>query len=297
LSRFISPITNIKANSTLNFFKSGTNSRLITYKDQFETIENVIDVEADSFGNLPNIFFSGSAKVLFFDEFEQQYASRDPVGGEKELGSFVLWDVVVTYDKNDISTGDDGKFYISLSNGNIGNNPTTDDTKWEEWPPITRWNTNVTPVIGDVVQSLVGNLWKALTATAGNDPETDNGTNWIPAIDGSKIAEVTANTVKVTNLTIVIPQTVSGELTAARTNELQDAGAFTLPLASSVDANTDMIISQPLAFVSFEPTVTRAGSDTITINGGTDTDILFDNTSSKDIRLTSDGVSAWRLTV
>jgi len=192
LSRFISPITNIKANSTLNFFKSGTNSRLITYKDQFETIENVIDVEADSFGNLPNIFFSGSAKVLFFDEFGQQYASRDPVGGEKELGSFVLWDTVVEYDKNNIVVGSDGKFYISLSNGNIGNNPTTDATKWKEWPPITRWNTNVTYIIGEVVQSSTGNLWKALTATAGNDPEADNGTNWIPAIDGSKIAEITA---------------------------------------------------------------------------------------------------------
>ena len=42
-----------------------------------------------------------------------------------------------------------------------------------------------------MVQSSLGNLWKALTATAGNDPETDNGTNWIPAIDGSKIAEIT----------------------------------------------------------------------------------------------------------
>ena len=195
MSRFISPITNIKANSTLNFFKSGTNSRLITYKDQFETIENVIDVEADSFGNLPNIFFSGSAKVVYRDEDGQQYASRDPIGGEKELGNFVLWDIVVTYDKNDIATGSDGKFYISLSNGNIGNDPTTDETKWEEWPPITRWNTNVTPVIGDVVQSSLGNLWKALTAAAGNDPETDDGTNWSVAINGQWINKSSAFTV------------------------------------------------------------------------------------------------------
>jgi len=192
LSRFISPITNIKPNSTLNFFRSGTNTVLVTYKDQFETIQNVIDVRADSFGNLPNIFFSGSAKVLFFDEFDQQYAARDPVGGEKELGSFVLWDTVVEYDKNNIVVGSDGKFYISLSNGNVGNDPTTDETQWKEWPPITRWNTNVTYIIGEVVQSSLGNLWKALTATAANDPETDNGTNWIPAIDGSKIAEITA---------------------------------------------------------------------------------------------------------
>ena len=192
MSRFISPITNIKQNSTLNFFRSGTNTVLITYKDQFEKIENVIDVRADSRVNFPNLFFSFSAKVLFFDEFDQQYAARDPVGGEKELGSFVLWDIVVDYDKNNIAVGSNGKFYISLSNGNIGNNPTTDETQWKEWPPITRWNTNVTYIIGEVVQSSLGNLWKALTAAAGNDPEADNGTNWIPAIDGSKIAEITA---------------------------------------------------------------------------------------------------------
>lgn len=295
MSRFISPITNIKANSTLNFFKSGTNSPLITYKDQFELIANETDVKADSFGNLPNIFFSGSAKVLYFDEFDQQYASRDPVGGEKELGSFVLWDSVVTYDKNNIATGSDGKFYISLSNGNIGNDPVTDATKWKEWPPITRWNTNVTYIIGEVVQSSTGNLWKALTATAGNDPETDNGTNWIPAIDGSKVAEITNNTTSITNLTTVIPQTVNGELTAKRVNELQDAGAFDIPLANTVLVNETIAISQPDEFVSFEPVVSASGADTITDSSGTDTSITFDNTASLEIILTSDGVSDWRL--
>ena len=46
--------------------------------------------------------------------------------------------------------------------------------------------------MGDVVQSSLGNLWKALTATAGNDPEADSGTNWKPAIDGAKVPEIIA---------------------------------------------------------------------------------------------------------
>jgi hypothetical protein len=192
MSRFIDPAPEYKPNSKLFFFKSGTNSQLITYKDQFETIANTHPVLTDSSGVVPNIFFSGSAKLIVLDENDVQYIERDPVGGEKELGDFNLWDTVVTYDKNDIVEGSDGKFYISLSNGNISNDPTTDPTQWSEIRFIGIWNTNVTYAIGDVVQTSTGNLWKALTATAGNDPETDNGTNWIPAIDGAKVPDIIA---------------------------------------------------------------------------------------------------------
>ena len=45
MSRFISPITNIKPNSKLNFFRSGTNTALITYQDQFEEIANEPDIQ------------------------------------------------------------------------------------------------------------------------------------------------------------------------------------------------------------------------------------------------------------
>lgn len=190
MSRFINPAPEFKPNSKLFFFKSGTNTQLVTYKDQFETIQNTHPVLTDSAGVVPNIFFSGSAKLIAQDENSVQYLERDPVGGEKELGDFTLWDTVVTYDKNDIVEGSDGAFYISLSNGNIGNDPTTTPVSWSEIRFIGVWNTNVTYAVGDVVQTTSGNLWKSLTATAGNDPDTDNGTNWLPAIDGAKIPEI-----------------------------------------------------------------------------------------------------------
>ena len=185
MARFVSPITDIKPNGSLRFFKSGTNTQLITYKDEAETpgLENPAIVPVLANGNVQNIFFSGSAKVIYLDEFDVQYAERDPVGGEKELGDFTLWDTTVTYDLNDIVEGSNGKFYISLSNSNQGDDPTTTPTKWSEIRFIGVWNTNVTYSIGDVVQTSGGNLWKALTATAGNDPDTDAGTNWQPAVD------------------------------------------------------------------------------------------------------------------
>ena len=288
MSRFINPVPEYRPNSRLFFFKAGTLTQLVTYKDEIESIPNSQPVLCDSAGNTPNVFFSGSAKLVVLDENDVQYIERDPVGGEKELGDFTLWDTTVIYDLNDIIEGSNGKFYISLSNGNQANDPTTTPTEWAEIRFIGVWNTNVLYSIGDVVQTSDGNLWKALTATAGNDPSTDNGTNWLPAIDS-------ANVLSDTNT--VIPLTGGGSLTALRTNELQDGGAYTIPLANTVNADQTIIVSQALEFISFEPTVTASGSDTISIDGGTDTDILFDNSVSKDIRLTSNGVSDWRLTV
>ena len=57
------------------------------------------------------------------------------------------------------------------------------------------WNTNITYAIGDVVQTTNGNLWASITATAGNDPSTDDGTNWSSAIDEQWVNKSAAFTV------------------------------------------------------------------------------------------------------
>ena len=183
MSRFISPITDLKPNGSLRFFISGTSSTLITYKDDAETIANPLIVPVLPNGNVENVFYTGAAKVKFYDEFDQQYAERDPVGGESIASGLSVWDNDVTYSLNDIARGSNGQLYISLTAANSGNDPVTSAASWEEVRFIGIWNTNITYVIGDVVQTTIGNLWKALTATAGNDPDTDTGTNWLPAVD------------------------------------------------------------------------------------------------------------------
>ena len=185
MARFINPRPQYRPNSKLFFFASGTNTQLVTYKDQFETagLENTHPVLTDSAGVVPNIFFSGSAKLILEDENSVQYGEYDPVGGEKELGDFTPWDSVVTYDKNDITEGSNGKFYISLSNGNIDNDPLTSPTLWNHVEFLGDWNINITYSVGDVVKTAAGNLWKSLTATnLGNNPETDNSSNWATAV-------------------------------------------------------------------------------------------------------------------
>lgn len=179
MSRFVNPVPQYKPSSKLFFFKSGTNSQLTTFKDQFETIPNTHPVLTDSAGFVPNIFFSGSAKLLVTDEDDVQYIDRDPVGGEKELGDFTLWDTLVTYNKNDIVEGSDGRFYQSLIMGNQGNDPITSPEEWSQIRFIVVYNEFQTYSTGEIVQTLDGILWASQSNdNIANDPATDDGTNW-----------------------------------------------------------------------------------------------------------------------
>lgn len=218
MARFQSPITDMKPLGSLFFFKSGTNSPLTTYADSGESIPNAAQVDVDADGNLPNVFFSGSARVKFLDEFSVQYAERDPVGGDKQLGNFSLWDAQVSYDLNNIVEGSDGNFYMSLSNANQDNDPTVDSSKWEEKPLNGIYNANITYSIGDISQTTDGNLWKSLVDTnLNNDPSIDLGTNWIPAVEGSKIPEI-----------ISIESTIIGA-----TKWLNESSSFTIAVGKS----------------------------------------------------------------
>jgi len=185
--RFVSPITDIKPNGSVSFFDSNTNAPKITFKDELETIQNLLTIPVNANGNLPNIFFSGSASVIYLDEFDVQYAARNPVGEDTIVGNFSSWSVTVSYDINDIVKGSNGKFYLSLLNGNQGNDPILNpgtNIFWKDVRLLGVFNTTVTYVIGDVVQTVDGRLWRSLVAVnINNDPLTDSGANWITAGD------------------------------------------------------------------------------------------------------------------
>lgn len=119
---------------------------------------------------------------------------------------------------------------------------------------------------------------------------TDEG-NGIPLANG-RFANPVFNTL------ISTPKTGGGVLEISKLNDIQDGSTtYTLPKASTTDIDEYMIVSQSLEFSASKPVVTVFAGDTITIEGGTDTSIIFDQSSSKDIRLNSDGVSNWKLTV
>ncbi len=300
MSRFTNPVPqyldgagNPLVNAKLTFFAAGTSTEIITYADDLETIPNTNPVLLGADARVPNIWYSGSARVVLTadnvttGQIGEQIWDRDPVGGENEAGDFAPWVTTVDYDLNDIVEGSDNKFYKSLANGNQGNDPTLSPANWEQINFLGVYNAAKTYSAGDVAQTANGNLWASqINSNIGNDPAIDSGANWLPAISSSNVLAPT-NT--------VIPQTGGGELTALRVNELRDAGAYTLPLANTVEANQFIVVELPDEFKAFEPTVTTSGSDTITYSGGTDTSITFDSGSSISLRLTSNGSTEWGL--
>lgn len=120
-------------NGQMFYFESGTNTIKTTFADVSEIISNPNPVLLDAGGREPNIFFSGSAKQILKTAAGVQVFERDPVGGQSQLGNFSDYDNGVIYGINDIIEATDGNFYLSLSNGNQGNDPTDDDdTDWEQ---------------------------------------------------------------------------------------------------------------------------------------------------------------------
>jgi len=170
-------------NGKLSFFESGTSTPKSTFADVGESVPNAQPVLLDSAGREPNIFYSGSAKVVLQDENGNQVWERDPVGGESVLGNFSDFNLSIIYGLNDTVQTSNGDFYKSLANANQGNIPLLSPDKWELLNILGVWNENITYSIGDIVSSTLGNLWKALTATSANNPETDDGTNWVEAFN------------------------------------------------------------------------------------------------------------------
>ena len=296
MSRYINPFPQYAyaPSGQLFFYESEQNILKTTYEDQQQQIPNSNPVQLSAIGLAPNIFYRGSARVVL-RTVEGQEFERDPVGGENSFADFGQWLDYIGYDTTDIVELN-GSFYISKTDGNQGNDPSLTPGSNLDWTLINfleLYNSTTTYVIGDVVNTSGGALWASQSAAnLDNSPSTDDGTYWIPAVNGAKMPAVIALE---TRTTTVIPQTGGGALTALRVNELQDGGAYTFPLASSVLANQTITLSQPNSYISFAPTATRSGSDTITYSGGTDTSITFNSGSSITLTLTSDGVSDWRL--
>lgn len=189
---------------TLDFFTEGTTNRLDTFSDSSLLNKNANPVVLDGEGKLPNIIFgAGVYKVILrskpttispegvlIDEL-------DPVGGDAGTKiPFNLWISTTIYNIPNIVLGNNGLFYESTINTNLGNDPTLfpgTNPSWKEVRFIGVFNTTVTYSIGDVVQTTDGILWRSLTdSNTGNNPLTDDGTNWIA--QGLSIIDTPTNT-------------------------------------------------------------------------------------------------------
>ena len=104
------------------------------------------------------------------------------------------WNILTTYGKNNFVKGSDGNFYISLTDGNLGNDPVSVSTSWSEfaWPTI--YNPSEVYNNGDTCVASDGDFYQSKTdGVSGQNPVTDL-TNWKPPVipHGSKMLFVQA---------------------------------------------------------------------------------------------------------
>ena len=119
--------------------------------------------------------------------------------------------------------------------------------------------------------------------TYDNLSEFTNDTNFITLAEVPESAPA---------IEIVIPHTGGGVLTAGgEENQLRDSDSYTVPLATSVDANTVCIVTLPNTYEASTPTITRTGSDLFENADGTDTDIAI--LGAVKLILTSNGEDKW----
>lgn len=167
----------------LYFYESGTDTLKDTYSDVNLSILNPNPVVLTAAGRQPDIFFSGSARVILTDADGVQIEVRDPEGGDVLEGVFSSWNSVTIYNSGEIVTGSDGNYYVSITDNNQGNNPTSDPTNWTQVRFIRVWNSNETYSIGQITEGSDGLLYSSVTNNnLNNDPTLDTlDTNWRPA--------------------------------------------------------------------------------------------------------------------
>jgi hypothetical protein len=119
--------------------------------------------------------------VILTKNDDTQIEERDPEGGEFAEGSFSSWNSITIYNIPDIVVGSDDNFYVSITDGNQNNDPTTDLSNWTRVKFTRVWNVNETYELLALVQGSDGNIYKSTIASnLANDPTTDL-TNWTGA--------------------------------------------------------------------------------------------------------------------
>ena len=167
------------------FKESGTDTDKGTFADVNLSIANPNPVILSGAGRQPNIFFSGSARAILTDSDDVQIEVRDPVGGEAEEGVFSSWNSITIFNQPDIVIGSDGLFYLSITDGNQDNDPTTDLVNWSEIRFIRIWNANETYSIDRIVEGSDGLLYTSeINNNLNNDPTTDL-VNWKPSAEAT----------------------------------------------------------------------------------------------------------------
>jgi len=265
----------------LFFYEPSTLILKDTYSDSALTIANTNPVVLATSGSpAVDIWLNGVYRVILKDSTDNVIWDKDPVGGDSsDRLAYQDWVSGISYNIGDIVTGSNDRYYVSIVEPNLNNDPISSPVYWTETRLLRVYNANETYQVGAVVQDSIGQLWRAKALTAGSTPALGSAF-WSPAVDG--IDEL--------NL-LTVPSDLAGPANLAKSNfyRLTNAGPFALPsVATATVGEPIYLIKDP----SINPQIDCQVGEKINILG-----IQYDNflyTVGSGLTLTSDGTE-WEL--
>lgn len=294
-SRFIDPIPRYTdsageplAGGKLYFYDSGTTTFRTTYSDSGLTTANANPVILDADGRPPSIFLQGNYKLVITDANDVQISERDPVSGSSASGEYSDWAITTTYSLNQTVRGSDGYYYISITNNNLGNDPTTSAANWSRTVGITEWNTNQTYALNDTAR-YNGLLYRS-TANSNQGSQPDLLVNWVSLAPGSAADSVV--TIATPNVTLASDGVGDVYLRANGVDLVRaDADGTTY-------INGDLVINEGGTPRNLDTDLTAIESDVSTLNGrvttsGTNTTIA--SNGNGDVYIQANGVNIMRI--
>jgi hypothetical protein len=270
----------------LFFYQPSTLIAKNTFSNVALTIPNSHPIILAANGSpVVDIWLDGVYRVILKDANDNVIWDKDPVGGDSgSLIAYSDWVNGIDYPVGEIVTGSNGRYYVSILNPNIGQNPISSPVYWTETRLLRVYNANETYQIGAVVQDASGQLWRAKALTAGAAPALGSAF-WEPAVDG--IDEI--------NL-LLVPANLAGpaNLVKSRFYRLTSSAMYTLPSAATVAVGEPIYLTKDVALT---PTVQAQAGQKIRIGDSPTNTALYDNflyTVNATLILISDGTE-WEL--
>ena len=110
----------------VDFFESGSSTvRKATFADAAETIPNPNPLIINGDGRCPNAYGTGNYRAVLRDKDFSQILERDPIGGNESIEFGADWLPEQIYSVTDV-VRDGGKYWQSVTSGNLGNKPELD---------------------------------------------------------------------------------------------------------------------------------------------------------------------------
>ena len=271
-------------NGEIDFFESGSSTvRKTTYSDAAETIPNANPLVIRGDGRVPNVYGSGTYRIVVRTSTGIQILARDPIGGDQGLTFGADWSASIVYSETDV-VRDDGRYWQSITANNSGNQPSTDGgVNWIELPfdEISENTANIATNAADIATNT------ANIATNAADIASIQGLLvTLESYDSGDIAIVSGGAVSLSHGLSVAPQLVLFYLKCNSNDDGYLAGDETL-----IGLGTQGIFSNNKGFQT-------------TLIDSTNIDIRFgSNTSTFDILNKSTGAgveilnSSWRFVV